>query len=117
MEVFGKIVKFFKLVWWYIADGENFLLHIIEDKALECIHDCREIGVSNIEELEDLLFHIASYYEIPRVVKEIKYSGQKFRNMTQEEKLDYFMEVETQRAVERDFIFEHAKSLSIGFEL
>ena len=29
----------------------------------------------------------------------------------------YIEDVETQRAVERDFIFEHAKVLSLGFDM
>ena len=83
-------------------------------------------------EIEDLIFHIKSYREIPKIIEETRYPEfkgmgikeivrrYKFKKLSLEEISKYgnfLVEVEEQRAVERDFIFEHAKILTFGFKL
>ena len=116
-RVLSKFLKLMKLIGWYIADSENFLLHVIEEKALDTMENCEGLGIDKVEELQDLLFHIDSYYEIPWVVKETKFPDVELEELSAKEFFEFLTEVETQRAIERDFIFEHVKVLPIGFEI
>ena len=127
-----KVKKFFKLLWLFLKDEENLFLHLMEDKARECLKECEALEVDYTEELEDLIFHIKSYLELPEVTLKLKYPELEYKNvnriikdykkgkLTLEEVdiyADFLVELEVQRAVERDIIFEHAKTLSFGFEL
>ena len=127
-----KLKKLWVIVRFFFEDEKNLFLHLMEMKVQECLRDCEKLSVGEVEELEDMLFHIKSYYDIPKVIAELKYP--QFKDVTireisssykkgerdlreAEEYADYLVDVETQRAVEREFIFEHAKILSFGFEL
>lgn len=129
----GKVKKFFQVVYYYFTDSDNLLLHLMEIKAHEILKRCFKLSVRNTEELEDLIFHIRTYLEIPRILLFTRYPEFKGLDINtksllkryKEKKLsaveislyeEYFLDVEKQRAVERDFIFESAKVLSFGFE-
>ena len=128
----GKFKKFFQVVYYYLMDSDNLLLHLMEIKAHEILKRCQKLSVRNTEELEDLIFHIKIYKEIPKVLLATRYSEleglfniksmlkrYKKKQLSPVELLlyeDYVLDVEKQRAIERDFIFESAKVLSFGFE-
>lgn len=127
--MFKKVYNLCRLIYFYCTDEENLVLHILEYKALEYMKSCALLEVSDTEELEDLLFHIKTYYDIPVAVKETRYPNMKMLNLKDvckgniddlketDEFMSYLEDVETQRAVERSFIFEHAKNLPFGFDL
>lgn len=117
VKVFGKFVKILKVLWWCLIDDENLILHLMEEKALKILKDCREMEINDVEELEDFIFHINTYYEIPFMVKEMRFPDWELDELPPDYLASYIEEVETQRAVERDFIFEHAKVLSLGFDI
>lgn len=127
-----KIKKFWAILKYFFTDEENLFLYLLEIKAFECLEDCYKLDISSTEELEDLIFHIRSYREVPNVIAEIKYP--EFKDMTIKDIVkkykdkkadleeinrygDFLIEVEEQRAVERDFMFDLAKSLTFGFKL
>lgn len=126
-----------KLLKSFLVGDSGALLALIEDEAKYLLEDCVNLGICNIEEIEDLLFHIKSYNEIPKVVKDMNFPDMrdiKFHYENGDIKLvevgkekptveeleayiKYIEEVERERAVERDFIFEKVKSLPLGFVL
>ena len=127
-----KIKKLFIIIKYFFEDEDNLLLHLIEIKAYETLKDCVSLEVSTTEEIEDLIFHIKTYYDIPSTIASTKYPDLKDVNIPQVMKAykkgnmewkdilkfaDFLEDVETQRAVERDLIFEEAKILSFGFKL
>jgi hypothetical protein len=104
----------------------------MEIKAYESLEDCVTLEVRMTEEIEDLIFHIKTYYDIPESIAETRYPEMKDIDipwLIKEYKsgkldmrdvmrfADYMGEVETQRALERDIIFDHAKNLAFGFKL
>lgn len=127
-----KIKKLLFILKYFFTDEDNLLLHLLELKALQTLDSCNDLEVVNTEEIEDLLFHLHIYYEIPEGLVETKYpsfKGESVRSIIKKFKegklsmgevdkyADFIIDVETQRAVERDFIFEYAKNLAFGFEL
>lgn len=127
-----KIKKLGAILKYYFTDEDNLLLHLIEMKAYETLDDCFELDVGMTEEVEDLIFHIRTYYEIPESLAQTKYTwykGEDIPEMIKKYKkgilnmadieafTDYLTEVEELRAVERDLIFEHVKALAFGFKL
>ena len=112
-----------------LGDDELLLLYFLENKALECIEDCKKMGIGDIEELENLIFHIHMYYEIPKALMEVKYShlGNSLKEIIKKcnspkcpkplisEYVNFFTDIEIQRALERDIIFDLAKNLTFGF--
>ena len=70
----GKFKKFFQVVYYYLMDSDNLLLHLMEIKAHEILKRCQKLSVRNTEELEDLIFHIKIYKEIPKVLLATRYS-------------------------------------------
>lgn len=127
--MFQKIRELWSILKFFIMDNENLLFHLMEVRAHAILRECSNIGVDSVEEIEDLLFHIKLYYEIPEAVAETRYTkfrGIKYKDLLNstddgintQEITDYIIEVETQRALERELIFEHAKSLdTLGFVL
>lgn len=127
-----KIKKLCDIIKYFFEDEDNLLLHLMEMKAYETLEDCRELEIGITEEIEDFIFHVRSYYDIPKNLVTTKYPDLKevdiAKMMTQYRKrkmdildvmllADFLEDVETQRAVERDLIFEHAKVLPFGFKL
>ena len=132
-----KILRIPKLLKCYLSKDKNALLALIEEEANELLKQYGDMGTCNTEGIEDLLFHIQSYYEIPEVVKQIEFPmlrninffyedgnirvfelGSKKPTVEElEDYIRYIEEVERQRAVERDFIFEKVKELPLGFSL
>lgn len=127
--MFRKIRKVLSVIKYYWQDEETAVLHLLEDQALKYLDNCFELEIKNTEQIEDLIFHIRSYYEIPKVVKTLEFPDLKEINIKHllkhgtkdkkvaEQYIQYMTQVEKQRAVERDFIFEHAKTLPFGFKL
>jgi hypothetical protein len=127
-----KFKKLCTLLRYFFVDEDSLFLYLLEQKAYECLEDCYKLDISFTEEIEDLIFHIKTYREIPHALSETKYPQftgisiqdiakrykDKKLNMEQVEAYgDYLVEIEEQRALERDFIFEHAKVLTFGFKL
>lgn len=127
----GRIKKLVTILRYFCIDSDNLLLYLMQIKAYEVLKGCYDLSISNTEDLEDLIFHIRTYLEIPEVLMELKYpelKGLKIGKILKKykkKKLNkgealrftrYLMDVEKQRAIERDFIFEHAKVLTFGFE-
>lgn len=129
--MFKKIKRLCKVLYYYFTDSENLLLHLMEIKARESLKDCYDLTIGNTEELEDLIFHIRTYLNIPYALVEFKYPElegvnvkkilKKFeqKQLTKKELqnfLEFIIDTEKQRAVERDFIFDNAKVLNLGFD-
>ena len=127
-----KIKKLWTIVKYFFEDEDNLLLHLMEMKAYETLDDCAALEVGRTEEIEDLIFHIQTYYDIPEMIAATNYPDLSETNVSKilkEYKLgnidkvnmvvmaDFIEEVEKQRAVERDLIFEEAKILSFGFKV
>lgn len=127
-----KIKTLCGIIRYYFEDEDTLLLYLLKKKALKCLEDCNKLEVSNVEELEDLIFHVNIYINIPVALVETKYPDfkntsvrdviKKFKkgmmSLKEIEKYgDFLIDVETQRAVERDIIFDHAKVLPFGFSL
>lgn len=127
-----KIKKLWTILRYFFEDEDNLFLHLIEEKALESLDDCATLEVSSTEEIEDLLFHLRLYYDIPDNLAETKYPQFKGLSLCEairdyrknkmspseiEKFADFMIEVETERALEREIIFDHAKCLSFGFKL
>lgn len=70
-----------------------------------------DIGTRRIEELQDLLFHINSYIEIPETVKVTMFPSlpEDAFNTFPLKYAEYLEEVEKQRAVERFYIIDSLK--------
>ena len=128
--MFKKIWDFLKITYYFFSDSEdNLIFRIMEDKAKKTLKHCKTLQISEIEELENLAFHIKVYYEIPKAVKETKFPNVKDLNLKKvlegdikdlketDEFMNYINEVELQRSIERDFVFEHAKALPFGFQI
>lgn len=127
-----RIKKLWYILKYFFTDEDHLLLHLIEMKAYETLKDCAAIGVGMTEEVEDLIFHIRTYYDIPETIATTKYPDLKEIDIPKMMKrykssqvdlaevikfADFLEDVEKQRSVERDIIFEHAKALSFGFRL
>lgn len=126
-----KLRKLWLILGFYFKDSDNLILRLLEIKAYECLEGCYKLSVRDTEELEDLLFHVKTYLEIPQALIEFKYhelkgihirdilNKYKRNKLSNEEILkftDFLLDVEKERALERSYIFEHAKSLNFGFE-
>jgi hypothetical protein len=127
-----KVKKLWNILKYFFQDEDNLLLHLMEMKAYESLDDCFALDVGMTEEIEDFIFHIKTYYDIPQSVAATSYPDmkvmdiptvvQKYKagkmNVAEVERFaDFLADIEKQRAVERDIIFEYAKVLSFGFKL
>lgn len=131
-EMLQKVKNLWSIIKYFFEDEDTLFLHLLKMKAYKSLEDCKRLEVSCTEELEDLIFHINIYMEVPSALIETKYpdfkglSIQKVIKKFKEDKMslkeiqdygDFLVDIETQRAVERDIIFDHAKSLPFGFSL
>ena len=136
-----KLTKIFKIIRSYMRDDESLFLTVLEEEALEALERYKKLGITNTEEIEDLLYHIRSYNEIPKALKGTSFEVLEKAQVTVKTNgvleveftvsdgttaeeieaiskyIEYITEVEDQRAVERDFIFEHLKNLPLSFSL
>ena len=127
----GKLKKLVIIFWYFCTDNDNLMLYLMYLKACEILKGCYKFSISNTEDLEDLIFHIKTYLEIPKVLSELRYpefknlkinkilKRHKRKKLNKKEVLrftNYLQEIEKQRAIERDFIFENAKVLTFGFD-
>ena len=109
-----RVRKLYRILKYLFTNKKYFTLSLLKAEAEDHLDTYYKIGVGNVEDIEDLIFHIDSYMEIPQVLQTTVFKGY----LEKGEKLDeYFVELEKMRAVERDYIFELAKKLPIGFEL
>ena len=108
-----RVKKLFKLIKHIITHRKYFLLYMIREEALEYLKTFDKIGVGSTEDIQDLIYHIDSYIDLPNMLRKTIYEPY----LEKGEKLDiYFKDLETHRAVEREYIFELMKTLPIGFE-
>ena len=109
-----KVVKIFRLIKYSLQSPKYMALNVIKAEAEDCLYTFKKMGIGSVEDIEDLIYHINSYIEIPKILQSTVYAGY----LEKGEKLDeYFTDLETHRAVERDYIFEALKKLPIGFQL
>lgn len=109
-----KLVKLFRIIKYALTQRKNFTLLLIRAEAQDHLKTFNRIGVGSTEDIQDLIFHIDSYIDLPNMLRRTVYEPY----LKEGEKLDeYFFELEKARAVEREYIFELAKKLPIGFEL
>ena len=109
-----RIVKVCRLIKYILINPKYLILYLIKTEAQEHLKTFYKMGVGNVEDIEDLIYHIDSYIEIPKVLQATTYA----EYLKNGEKLDEYIEdLETYRAVERDYIFEALKRLPIGFQL
>lgn len=97
---------------YYLLKDENAFMYLLKEEALSYMEQCKRIGVCNTEGIENLLFHIDSYLEIPEALKKTT-----FLDNLENRGTKYLLEVEKERAVERDYICELLKELPIGFKV
>jgi hypothetical protein len=109
-----RVRKLIKLIKCAIFNSQYFLLNIIKEEALEHLKTFDKIGIGATEEIQDLIYHIDSYIEIPKILQNTIYKGYLEKGEMIEE---YFHDLETHRAVEREYIFNLLKKLPIGFQL
>ena len=134
---FRKLINIPKILKSYFKNDESLFLTILEDEVNEILEKYKKLGTANTEGLEDLLFHIRSYIEIPESSKEtcfknmdnieieidndyVRVKGPKGKLPSKDELEDYvnyLLDVEEQRAVEREFIFDHLKKVPFLFSL
>ena len=108
-----KLKKLFRLLKCALFNSKYFLLNIIKEEALEHLQTFNKLGVGSTEDIQDLIYHIDSYIELPNMLRKTIYEPY----LEKGEKLDLYMkELETHRAVEREYIFELMKTLPIGFQ-
>ena len=121
-----RLLHVILIVKAYLFKNECAFLRIIEKEATDYLEFCKKMDVSNTEEIEDLLFHIKAYFEIPVTLRTTMFQdipiGLKFRTKKELDLIskkhrdimnryaDYLTEIEKQRAVERLCILECLKS-------
>lgn len=94
--------------------NKSAFLRIIKYEVENYLEDkCKE-GTKQVEELQNLLFHINSYLEIPEITKMMMYPNGDKQFKFQKKNFpflyyNYVHEVEKQRAVERFCILEALK--------
>lgn len=108
------IGKFFRILKYALTERKYFLLYIIREEALEQLDTFNRIGVGMTEDIQDLIYHIDSYINLPEMLQNTTYKGYLEEGLKFQE---YFEELEQMRALERDYIFELMKTLPIGFKL
>ena len=109
-----RLRKLFRLLKYAITKRKYFLLYLIREEAKDHLKAFNKIGVGMTEDIQDLIYHIDSYIALPQTLQNTVYKGYLEKGEKFEE---YFEDLETHRAVERDYIFELLKRLPIGFEL
>lgn len=100
-------------MWYAVTQRKYFLLYLIREEAKDHLGMFNKIGVGYTEDIQDLIYHIDSYLNLPKMLQNTVYKGYLENGEKFEE---YFKDLETHRAVERDYIFELLKRLPIGFE-
>ncbi len=109
-----KLKKLFRLMKYALTQRKNFALYMIREEAQDHLKLFGRVGVEYTEDIQDLIYHIDSYIDLPRMLRMTTYEPY----LKKGEKLDEYMyALESARAVERDYIFELMKRLPIGFEL
>ena len=109
-RILRKIKQVFLIIVACTFKSKSAFLRIIKYEAENSLKDCCDMGTKQIEEMQDLLFHIEAYLEVPDAVREIilrDTGGSYIKARTRF--AEYLEEVERQRAVERLYIMESLK--------
>jgi len=125
-RLFKKIFRVVLIIQGYLLKNECSFLRILEEEAMDYLESCSRIGVRNTEEIEDLIFHIRAYKDVPKILRstvftdipkevETKMKRDIVFLLKRDESLlhrytEYITEIEKQRAVERLYIIECMKS-------
>ena len=108
-----RLFKLFNILKNLFLNPKYLILYVIRAEAYCMLKTFNKIGVGSTEDIQDLIFHIDSYIDLPNMLRRTVYEPY----LKNGEKLDeYFEELEKARAVEREYIFELMKRLPIGFE-
>lgn len=108
-----RVIKLWNIIKNLFLNPKYLLLYVMRAEACTILGTFNRIGVGSTEDIQDLIFHIDSYIDLPNMLRRTVYEPY----LKNGEKLDeYFEELEKARAVEREYIFELAKKLPIGFE-
>ena len=114
-KILRKIKQFFCIVFVSLFKSKSAFLRIIKYEAENYLEDCCNAGTKQIEEMQDLLFHIDAYLDIPKTLKmtmfpEFTHRPGTFKPYDINGRLiEYYEEIEKQRSVERLFIMESLK--------
>lgn len=127
-----KLKQVFCIIGVLFTKSRSPFLRTLKYEVENYLEDCCNSGTKSIEELQDLLFHINSYFEIPEATRITmfpdmkygfklilfgynfyKYLNRKFPSLY----VKYVQEVEKQRAVERFYIMELLKYFPFESEL
>lgn len=109
-----KMRRLFRIIKYALTQRKNFTLYLIKAEAEEYLEVFGKLGIGCTEDMQDLIYHIDSYIDLPNMLRTTIYEPY----LKEGEKLDeYLYDLEKHRAVERDYIFEIMKKLPIGFEL
>lgn len=122
-----KIQRIFLIIKAYLFRNECAFLRIVENEALDYLESCEKLEVKNTEDVQDLLFHIRSYFDIPLALRTTMFSDIPigFRLKLKMNKwvkvsgdssvinryIEYLTEIEKQRAVERTCILDCMKNV------
>lgn len=123
-----KLKQVINIISAYLFKNECAFLRIVESEATDYLKCCERLGIKDTEDVQDLLFHIHSYFEIPKSVRltmfqnipenlrvkikkgEIKLESNSSVSLASTY-ADYLEEVEKQRMVERVCILECMKNV------
>ena len=114
-KILRKIKQFFLIATVCMFKSKSAFIRIIKYEAENYLEDCCNSGTKQVEEMQDLLFHIDAYLNIPKELKitmfpEFTHKPGTFKPYNVNERfIEYLEEVEKQRSVERLFIFESLK--------
>ena len=114
-KVIRKIKQLFLIIITCVFKDKSAFLKILKYEVENYLEDCCNAGTKQIEEMQDLLFHIEAYLEIPKQLKitmfpEFAYPpGMVEPYEINEMIIKYYEEIERQRAVERLYIMESLK--------
>lgn len=111
--MFKRMRRLWRIIKYAITKRKSFTLYLLRAEAEEYLKVFDKLDVKSTEDIQDLIFHIDSYLDLPNMLRKTMYEeylkkGEKFE--------EYFHDLEKMRAVERDYIFEIMKRLPIGFE-
>lgn len=112
--MFKKLRRLGRIIKYALTKRKNFSLYLIRAEAEEYLKVFGKLGIGCTEDIQDLIYHIDSYIDLPNMLRRTVYE----EYLKNGEKLDeFFCDLEKHRAVEREYIFEIMKRLPIGFEL
>ena len=83
-----RVRKLWKLIKCILfKNNKYFLLNIIKEEALEHLKTFNKVGVGSTEDIQDLIYHIDSYIDLPNMLRRTIYEPY----LKKGEKLDLYM--------------------------